>query len=301
MEPILNTLSNLLIIVVIILLSLLNNWLFKWFPVAACIISLLNPLWVNVFLIWESNSFLSVTTIIFALVILLLKALASITIVNDLPLPCVCQIRPPFLLPVLSKVWILSNVFLIPKYCWYLATFLILLSNKVYSLIISRTLSKFNKDIIVLSSSVANLPVTKDSISNFSSSFHTAQNLAGVPVVAYLTSLVLPANTNWTYLKRCGIFSFFWFPIIWEIPCFKDTELAFNSITQKGIPLTNRTISGLLVFSLVDWSCFSTTNSWVKWNTLFFGFSQSMYCNEKFFFVPSSKNSSKLFLRIISS
>ena len=56
--------------------------------------------------------------------------------------------------------------------------------------------SKFNKDIIVLSSSVANLPVTKDSISNFSSSFHTAQNLAGVPVVAYLTSLVLPANTN---------------------------------------------------------------------------------------------------------
>jgi len=43
--------------------------------------------------------------------------LLDFTIVKDFPLPCVCHTNPPFLLPVLSKLFILFKIFLIAKNC----------------------------------------------------------------------------------------------------------------------------------------------------------------------------------------
>ena len=64
-----------------------------------------------------SKSRLSVTITIRTFPISSIKFLTNITIDKLFPLPCVCQISPPFLLPLLLKVEILFNAFFIAKNC----------------------------------------------------------------------------------------------------------------------------------------------------------------------------------------
>ena len=67
-----------------------------------------------------SKSLRSVTTTTLGFVISLSKAsdLASITIVNDLPLPCVCHTTPPLRFPSLSKSFTRFMAAFTVKYCW---------------------------------------------------------------------------------------------------------------------------------------------------------------------------------------
>ena len=55
--------------------------------------------------------------------------LASITIVSDLPDPCVCQITPPRRRPFRSTSRTRATMLFTAKYCWYRAIFFSPASN----------------------------------------------------------------------------------------------------------------------------------------------------------------------------
>ena len=94
--------------------------------------------------------------------------------------------------------------------------------------------------------------------------YQTDQNFFGVLVVAYFTSFLFVDIKICVYLKSCGIYSSCWFLFIYQYPVPQKWG-ALHSITAKGIPLINKTISGLALCSL---SKLSIWNSSVTWNTL---------------------------------
>ena len=109
--------SNLLIIVVMTASLLLLSSSTSLLPVVA----FSTRIWHlrNVPVICRSRSVRSVTRMIFGLRISLsrMMACASITIVSDLPLPCVCQMTPPRRRP--PSMWRMRCIVCrTAKYCW---------------------------------------------------------------------------------------------------------------------------------------------------------------------------------------
>ena len=106
--------ANLLITVVMIESLLFSSSSTNFLPVVAFSTSL--PHLRNVLVICASRSVRSVTSTMRGFFTTVAIFCASITIVSDFPLPCVCQTTPPLRLPA-SICCILSTVSLTVKYC----------------------------------------------------------------------------------------------------------------------------------------------------------------------------------------
>ena len=156
---------------------------------------------------------------------------ASSTITMLLPLPCVCQMMPPFF----SRACACAA--LTPKYWCARGSFFTPPSKSTKSCIssISRSLRH------ILSRYLSSLK----RLSSASSSFHFRKYFSGVPMAPYCSpSESLPAKMSCTVLKNQALNSGCWFERLWRMPSPMLTRLFFSSSTPTAMPFTYSTMSG---------------------------------------------------------